>query len=252
MITANSKSMKPLLDIITITKDDLDGVAATVKSTKRLRACPGVSQIIVDSSADPVPIKIKELLVEEKNIEYFWQEPSGIAAAFNMGIKASKSEWAWFLNSRDEVHPDLDTNLLLQILNSSQADVVIFQIEYMSSQLPPRIRPPLWSLWPPMYPNWVPHPATFIRTSLFEQYGVFDTDFKIAMDADLWMRLFSKNVSVDMLSIPVTLYDIHGVSATNPVQTDKEARRIIRKNIGMLVKKWLARGVYLFRAYTKL
>lgn len=87
--------MKSILNIITITKDDLDGVAATVQSTKMLRACPGVSQIIVDSSTDPVPIKIKELLVEEKNIEYFWQQPSGIAAAFNLGIKASKSEWAW-------------------------------------------------------------------------------------------------------------------------------------------------------------
>ena len=89
-------------------------------------------------------------------------------------------------------------------------------------------------------------------TSLFKKYGVFDTDFKIAMDADLWMRMFSKDVVVDMLSIPAVLYDIHGISATNSVETDKEARRIIRKNIGMLIRKWLSRGVHLFRAFTKL
>lgn len=244
--------MKDILNIVTVNKDDLDGVAATVQSTKRLRACTGVSQIIVDSSADPVPIKIKEILVEEKNIEYFWQEPSGISAAFNLGVNALNSEWAWFLNSRDEVHSSLDENLLLQILNSTRADVVIFQIEYMGSQLQRPKNPPLWLLWPPMYRNWVPHPATFIRTGLFKKYGVFDTDFKIAMDADLWMRMFSKDVVVDMLSIPAVLYDIHGISATNTVETDKEARRIIRKNIGMLVRKWLGRGVHLLRAFTKL
>lgn len=244
--------MKPSLNIITITKDDLDGVVATVKSTKVLRDKSDVRQIVVDSSADPVSGKLHEGLAGEQNVEYFWQKPCGIAAAFNKGVEALDSEWVWFLNGKDEVHPELDSKLLLQILNSSRADVVIFQIEYLDSKVPPRRRPPLWSLWPPMYPNWVPHPATFIRTRLFEQYGVFDTDFKIAMDADWWMRVFSKNVTVDMISIPVTLYDLNGVSATNYVQTDKEARRIIRKNFGMLVNKWLNRGVHLIRAYTKL
>lgn len=244
--------MKPSLNIITITKDDLDGVIATVKSTKMLRANPDVRQIVIDSSADPVSGKLQEHLAGEQHVEYVGQEPCGIAAAFNRGVEALDSEWAWFLNGRDELHPNMDANFLLQILNSSRADVVIFQIEYMNSKEPPRARPPLWLLWPPMYSNWVPHPATFIRTSLFEKYGVFDTDFKIAMDADWWMRVFSKSVTVDMLSIPVTLYDLNGVSATNPVQTDKEARIIIRNNIGMLANKWLARGVHLFRAFTKL
>lgn len=244
--------MKPCLNIITITKDDLDGVVATVESTRALRINSDVRQIIVDSSANPVSGELHKRLAGEQNVEYFWQRPCGIAGAFNKGIEAVDSEWVWFLNGRDEVHPELDTKLLLQILNSSRADVVIFQLEYMNSKMPPRSRPPLWMLWPPMYSNWVPHPATFIKASLFEQYGVFDTDFKIAMDADWWMRVFSQDVIVDMLSIPVALYDLNGVSATNSVQTDKEARRILRKNIGMLVRKWLNRGIHLFRSYTRL
>ncbi len=244
--------MKSTLSIITVTKDDSDGVTATVVSTRKLRACDGVRQIVVDSSDAPVAEKVRALLDGEANLDYSWQAPSGIASAFNSGIIHSSADWLWFLNGRDEVHPELDTQLLLQILNSSRADVVIFQIEYMDSKVAPRKRPPLWLLWPPMYSNWVPHPATFIRAHLFEQYGIYDTDFKIAMDADWWMRVFSQNVTVDMLSFPVTLYDLNGVSATNFAQTDKEARRIIRKNIGMLVSKWLSRGVHLFRAYTKL
>lgn len=244
--------MKSVLNIITVTKDDLDGVAATIKSTRKLRAHTGVRQIIIDSSDETVSPKLIALLDGQPNLDYFWQRPSGIASAFNLGISHSTAEWLWFLNGRDEIHPDLDVNFLLQILNYSQADVLIFQIEYMTSQSQRKKNPPLCNLWPPMYPNWVPHPGTFIRTGLFEKYGVFDTDFKIAMDAEMWMRLFSKNVVVDLLSIPVVLYDINGIAATRPIETDKEARKIIRKNIRMLFRKWLGRGVHLFRALSKL
>lgn len=240
--------MKPILDIITITKDDLNGVAATVQSTKKLRACAGIRQTVVDSSSEPVAEKVRELLAGEENLDYFWQEPYGIASAFNLGISHSTADWLWFLNGKDEIHPDLAENLLLQILNSTQAGIVIFELEYMQTRLRPK-HPPIWALWPPMYGNWVPHPASIISAKLFEQYGVFDTSYKIAMDADWWMRVFSKYVVVDMLSIPIVLYDQFGVSSTNLVVTGKESERIISGNIYMLVRMWLARGAHLFRAY---
>jgi hypothetical protein len=55
--------MKPILDIITVTKDDLEGVAATILSTRKLRACLGVRQIIVDSSSGLISEKVKDLLI---------------------------------------------------------------------------------------------------------------------------------------------------------------------------------------------
>jgi glycosyltransferase involved in cell wall biosynthesis len=240
--------MKPILDIITVTKDDLDGVAATVVSTRKLRACAEIRQIVVDSSGEPVAAKIRELLAHEQNLDYFWQEPGGIASAFNLGIKHSTADWFWFLNGGDAVHPDLAENLVLQILDSTQAGIVIFELEYMQTRLRSK-HPPLWALWPPMYGNWVPHPATIISAKLFAQYGVFDTSYRIAMDADWWMRVFSKDVVVDMLSIPIVLYDQYGVSSTNLIDTGKEAERIFFNNFRRLVKMWLARGAHLFRAF---
>jgi glycosyltransferase involved in cell wall biosynthesis len=241
--------MKPLLDIITVTKDDPDGVAATIASTRKLRTYSGIRQIIVDSSDETAASKVRSMLAEEENLDYFWQEPIGIASAFNLGIDHSTAQWLWFLNGRDEVYPGLDVNMLLQLLGASQAEVMIFQIEYMGAKLERAKHPPLWALWPPLYPNWVPHPATFIRLSLFERYGVFDTYYKIAMDGDLWIRLFSKDVTVDMLSFPVALYDLNGISATNHSARDKEARGIFRRNIGIFTRKWLSTGWHLFISF---
>jgi hypothetical protein len=243
--------VKKLLQIITVTKDDLEGVAATVQSTRSLRAFQNVGQIIVDSSNDATKGKVGELISGQNRLEYCWQPPSGISSAFNLGIVKANAEWVWCLNGRDEVHPDLDANLLLQLLSCSRGDAMIFQIEYMNSDKPPRIRPPLPLLWPPMYPNWIPHPGTFIRTSVFERFGTFDPSFKIAMDTDLWMRVFGENIVVDMISIPVVHYDLGGVSATDYVGRDLEVRRIFRKNIRKLAGMWLSRGIHLFNSYRK-
>lgn len=240
--------MKPILDIVTVTKDDLAGVAATITSTRKLRACTGIRQIVVDSSSDAVAAKVRELLTGEDNVDYLWQVPSGIASAFNLGISHSTADWLWYLNGGDAVHPDIAENLLLQILDSTQAGIVIFELEYTQSGLRTK-HPPIWAQWPPMYSHWVPHPATIIRAKLFEQYGAFDTSYKIAMDADWWIRVFSKDVVVDMLSIPIVLYDQYGVSSTNLIDTGREAERIFSNNFRMLVKMWLVRGAHLFRAF---
>lgn len=237
--------MPTSLNIITVTKDDPEGVAATIASTRKLRAYPGVRQIIVDSSAEPLQIKVQALLVGEENIDYLWQEPNGIAHAFNQGIRNSDSRWVWFLNGRDQAHPDLDARFLLQILYMSQADILICELQYMQSGLRHK-HPPLWALWPPLY--WVPHPATLIKRSLFEEYGLFSKEFKIAMDGELWVRFFSKDITIDMLSMPIALYDQNGVSSTNTFSVVREADRIILNNFKLLFKLWSEGGLYLFKA----
>jgi len=245
-----AQQMRPTLDIVTITKDDADGVAATVLSTRALRACDGVKQIVIDSSAELVSAMVRERLAGERGASLYQQAPCGIASAFNLGITHATADWLWFLNGRDVVHPDLDATFLLQLLRSSHADVLIFQLEFMQSRTVMK-HPPLWALWPPMNDNWVPHPATFIRTAVFERFGVFSGKYRIAMDSDLWLRVFGSDVVVDMLSIPVVVYDENGVSATDRTQTSIEVGRIVRRNIGMLTRMWLVRGVHLLRTYLK-
>lgn len=235
--------MPAFLNIITVTKDDLEGVEATIASTRKLRACSGVRQIIVDGSVEPLQRKVQELLVGEENVDYLWQKPNGIAHAFNQGISGSDAGWVWFLNGRDEAHPDLDAGLLLQILNASNSEIIICELDYMQSGLRHR-HPPLWDLWPPLY--WVPHPATIIKRRLFDQYGFFSQEFKIAMDGELWMRFFSKDISINMISIPIALYDQYGVSSDSQ-NVEREVDKIIVRYFGFLAKLWLKRGFRLIK-----
>ena len=101
-----------MLNIITITKNDLNGIKNTVNSTKYLRENFNVSQLIIDGSDENISSKIKLLVRNEKNVKYFWQLPSGISNAFNFGISMSEDGWLWFLNGGDVVDSNLDLNLI--------------------------------------------------------------------------------------------------------------------------------------------
>lgn len=238
--------MPALLDIITVTKDDLAGISDTLSSTRAMRATPGVRQLIVDGSME-VADEVRLFTDKEANADYLWQEPAGIAAAFNLGISRVSAQWVWFLNGRDRVHPKLDGALLMRILAASRADIIIFDLETIQSGYR-RSHPPIWAQWPLSNGNWIPHPATFIRRTLFEQYGRFDTSYRIAMDAEWWARVFEHNVLIDMLSIPVVQYDEHGISSSNLIDTRQENRRILSAHFNKWCRWWLSKGWQMLKA----
>jgi hypothetical protein len=243
--------MNKILDIITVTKDDLEGVAVTIESTRSLRAA-GARQFVMDSSGEGTREKVEELASGEQNVEYTWLEPKGISPAFNLGLGMSNAEWVWCLNGGDRVHNDVEPDKLMYILQASGADAIIFDYERIQSGIKPK-HPPMWNLWPPVA-SWIPHCATIVRKKLFEKYGLFNEEFKIAMDTEAWFRLFSKDVVVDMISIPIALYDEMGISETQLGPTFREAKRIIESNSWMLLKGWLLSGKRIYdvwRYYSK-
>lgn len=239
--------MKPILNIITVTKDDPEGIDLTINSTERVRASNAIRQIVIDSSSEEIRDRVKELSTEGQNIDYYWQSPSGISSAFNLGLSLSDAEWVWFLNGKDILHPNLNVDNLLYLLEASQADAIIFEIELKQSRT--RLKhPPLWALWPPTS-CWIPHPATLTRKTIYEQYGKFDESYRIAMDFEFWLRSFSSNAVVDIVSIPIAIFDQGGLSCTQSYQTSSEACRAIKINVIKLLKIWFNEGILLLKTW---
>lgn len=225
-----------MIEIITVTKDDLAGLVRTIDSTRSLREDFNIKQIIIDSSNEEISKKNRSLVKQEKNVTYFWQKPSGISSAFNFGINNSDAKWLWFLNGGDAINPDMDINSFLYILNNSYADTIIYQIKFMQTRDILQ-HPNLWSLWPPVL-SWVPHPSTIVRKRLFDDYGLFDENLKIAMDYEIWLRFFSKNIKVDIISIPLVIFDQSGLALTRNNETKREVSRVLRRYFWVILKKW--------------
>lgn len=233
-----------MLDIITITKDDFSGFCRTVASTKILREKYGVKQIVVDGSAPSIKQKNIEYIKKEKNLDYFWQKPDGIANAFNFGLSKAKAEWILFLNGGDNVYEGIDYRLFISFLKRTSADILIFEMEENGKEIK---HPPLHLVWPPFF-NWVSHPATLVRKNLFKKFGNFKSNYHIAMDGDLWLRLFSQhNVIVDLISIPIVVVYPGGVHSNTHVVA-QETLRSIWENREVLIKRSLNRLILFLRA----
>ncbi|MBM3712482.1 MAG: glycosyltransferase [Actinobacteria bacterium] len=235
-----------ILNIITVTKNDLEGLKKTVISTKKIREEHNICQIIVDSSTDENKKEVMNYLQNEKNTKYYWQQPSGIAAAFNLGLKNVEADWVWLLNGGDEVHDSLDAGFFLNLLSCNSSDAIIFQIEYAQSSQVTR-HPQMWALWPPLL-SWVPHPATITRKYLYDRYGLFDETLRIAMDYEYWIRCFSNDVTVDLISIPIAKFDQVGSFFGMHNLLKSEIRKVIKKYAWLILKKWFNNGLILLKA----
>lgn len=83
--------------------------------------------------------------------------------------------------------------------------------------------------------GWMPpHPTLFIRKEIFEKYGLYNTDLKIASDYDMILRLFYKH-KISSYYLPLTSYIMTLGGASNKsigniIQKSKEDLRSLRMN----------------------
>jgi len=57
------------------------------------------------------------------------------------------------------------------------------------------------------------HPTLFVKKSIYDKYGVFKTDYKIAADYEIIARLFGKHkISYSYIKKPIVKMRVGGVS----------------------------------------
>lgn len=198
-----------MLNIITITKDNPSELAKTIASAEALRLNYGIIQIVVDSSKYDIYLSNKEKFKNKKNIKLVRLNRLGISNAFNKGLESTKSKWVWFLNSGDSVYDNLDMDYFIKTIKLSNSDIIVFKI-ILGNNITKW--PPAYKIWPPIQ-NWLPHPGSiFLRNKLIE-CGGFDNNYKIAMDADMWFKLFEKGSIIDCIPLVITKFEIGGISS---------------------------------------
>lgn len=234
------------LSIVTITRDDPEGVTLTLASASRLRARPDVEQVVIDSSGAELAARV-ERMARAQGAKYHWCEPMGIAAAFNRGVELARGEWVWFLNGGDAVDPDLKEEMLFTLLECSTAEAAIFKV-----RMPGGVdleRPALNALWPPLF-NWIPHPATIVRRQAICRVGGFSTDFRIAVDGEFWIRLFGNSARSDIIPLTISSFAAGGVSGDTRALA-VEVKKVISQHKGLLLRRWLRQGYMMLIAWNE-
>lgn len=115
----------------------------------------------------------------------------GISRAMNTGIEAASGDVIAHLHSDDYyAHPQVLSHVA-RAMDETGAEWLFGRClsnvggqSFSESYVVPR-----YSYRRLLKGNFIPHPATFVRKSLFGRAGTFDENIKYAMDYDLWLRL---------------------------------------------------------------
>jgi hypothetical protein len=202
------------IDIVSVTRNDLDGIQRTLTSARlvrRVAAERGVKmrQFVIDGSSLEIAAEVQQCVAGEPgDVAYHHLPPNGISAAFNFGIQQSQADWIWILNGGDEVLPDAPLSVLFEVSQRTASQVIIFSGNIQGVRQHTR---PLAKLWPLVY-CWIIHNAALVRRDVMNEFGGYREDYKIAMDAELWIRIFGYYKQADVIDIPLIHFEGGGVS----------------------------------------
>lgn len=200
---------KPFFSIITCTRNSEKYLPACLDSL-RAQDFTDFEHIVIDGDSSDRTLS----LIPKTSIVY-QSKPSGISAAMNEGINHAKGEYIYFLHSDDILHNSHVLSDVSKYLNSHPSlDWVYGQIQVIDADnhkvgIFPKYKVfQLASSYLLKFFNFIPHQATFVKKTVFEKFGNFDTSLKTCMDYDLWLKI-CRSISWSYLPVLVANYRIH-------------------------------------------
>jgi putative colanic acid biosynthesis glycosyltransferase len=219
-----------ILDIVTVTRNNLVGLESTYASIQTINIEPcSMRWIIIDgNSSDGTKKWLKNLQAEFEIIKVS-ELDTGIYDAMNKGIDLTKSSWIWFLNAGDRVAEGFDFHFLHNV--SSKYSLLVFNWALeVSNKLINRDARNL---------NYINHGMITSHQAIlysFESLRInkYDTSFKIAGDYNLTAMIMKENVyAVKYFPKVICIFSRGGISSQNKQLLRSEASRVQRETLGL-------------------
>lgn len=182
----------------------------------------------------------KEYIETQQDLLAYWvSEPDlGIYNAMNKGIDQATGEYLLFLNSGDYLYKnDVIATVSKKLVGGKDLYYGNLLMDYNGTHKESKY-PNKLSFSYFYHRGHLPHPATFIKRSLFKRVYKFKEDFKIVSDYDFLVCAICKhNASYEHFDAIVTVYDTTGLSG-NPEYSElrnKERELSLRANFPLFM-----------------
>ena len=228
------------LSIISITYNDLLGLMRTIASIDKLLDTSSESElvehVIVDgSSIDGTQDYLNQSTGYRKVKTTYKSEPdNGIYDAMNKGVRKSVGEFVVFLNSGDEIHPDLTFHDLISNLDDIAKEKNVAGLA-LSAVI--KFSRKNFTIHSRALQRFTPRMPT-VHQSIFYKRGVlltipFDNSYKVCGDYDNFARIFSSGLIFRPSSEIFALFYAGGISSTSPLKLFRESSSISNKYFGL-------------------
>lgn len=159
--------------------------------------------IIIDGGSKDDTMKIVEKY-KDKISKIVSEKDGGIYDAMNKGVKMATGDIVGILNS-DDFYKNLNVlNDVATAFNNDAVDVCYGDIEYIDRFDTKKVV----RRWVAgeynknkLNSGWImPHPALFVKKSMYDKFGLFNLDFRIAADYELMLRFLLKGIKVKYIN----------------------------------------------------
>ena len=198
---------------------------------------PDIEYIVIDgASTDRTP----EIISKHRDkIDILVSEPDkGIYDAMNKGVKAATGEIVGILNADDLYQSNQVISRIAREFKEKQVDTIFGDLIFVNPDNLDKVvrfyKPDKFKLEHFRKGDMPPHPTFFVKRELYDQFGYFDTSFKITADFELMVRFLLKG-GASFSYIPEILVKMRtgGVSTSgvkSTITVNKEMKRSLEMN----------------------
>ncbi len=186
------------ISIITVAYNSAESIGETIRSVLA-QTYRDIEYLVIDGrSTDNTLDIIKEFEpLFGGRLRYVSERDNGIYDAMNKGIRLCTGDVVGILNSDDYF---TDDNVVSRIADAFASDgtidAVYGDVHFIHADEPDKIVRYYSSAM--FHPFWLrfgfmpAHPSFYVRREVYESYGGYSLDYKIAADYDMMVRLFHK------------------------------------------------------------
>lgn len=203
------------ISIITVSYNSAKTIPDTIASVAA-QDYESVEHIVVDGGSND---GTAEIIAGSTSISSFVSEPDdGIYDAMNKGLSISSGEIIGILNADDFYSNEGVLRQVAKVFQDPDVDACYADLVYVKQDNTDKVV----RYWKSrQYINglfrqgWMPaHPTFFCRKSVYEKYGTFNLNYKIAADLELLFRLLEK-YRIKSVYLPRTLIKMRLGGTTN-------------------------------------
>ena len=198
---------------------------------------PDIEYIVIDGASKDNTLEKLEPFKEQ--IAKLVSEPDkGIYDAMNKGVQHATGDIVGILNADDLYQNDHVISDVLAVFQEKKVDSVYGDLIFVQ---PDNLEKVVRFYSPKSFKpdhfkrgDMPPHPTFFVKKELYEEFGLFDTSFKITADFEIMVRMILKG-GATYAYLPQTLVKMRvgGVSTSgikSKVELNKEIKRALEMN----------------------
>jgi glycosyltransferase involved in cell wall biosynthesis len=222
------------ISIITVTKNSAETIAACIRSVHS-QSWPDIEHIIIDGASTDNTLEI--IHSTPNTIACIITElDMGIYDAINKGIMLSTGDIIGILNADDIFYDSKVIEKIAQAFLVNDCDCIYGNLVFSNQKgkiiRVLRSKPFTKGLFEI---SWTPaHPTFYCKRNMYEQYGGYKTDYKIAADVELMLRFFVfHKINAYFLDEFLVIMRHGGVSTqafSSTYVITKEMRRAFKEN----------------------